>query len=71
LLTLTDGGAMRLVTHEGEEALPGSLPEPLALSALRDALDHWRRGQPPPIGVADCLRVVRLIDRAYQLAGGP
>jgi predicted dehydrogenase len=70
LLTLVDGGALRLVTREGEETLPGELAEPLALSALRDALDHWRRGAPPPIGVADCLRAVRLIDRAYELAAG-
>jgi predicted dehydrogenase len=68
LLTLTEGGAMRLVTREGEATMPGELPEPLALSALRDALEHWRRGAAPPIGVADCLRAVRLIDRAYELA---
>lgn len=69
LLTLTDGGAMRLVTRDGEEAVRPEPAEPLARAALRDALDHWRRGAPPPIGVADCLRAVRLIDRAYALAG--
>ena len=31
----------------------------IALTALRDALDHWRRGEPPPISVADCARVGR------------
>jgi predicted dehydrogenase len=62
-------GTMRLTTADGEEAAPAPLPEPLALSALRDALDAWRRGAAPPIGVQDCLRAVRLIDRAYALAG--
>jgi len=36
---------------------------------MRDALDHWRRGEAPPITVHDCLRAVRLIDQAYERAG--
>jgi hypothetical protein len=36
---------------------------------VRDTLDHWRRGAPPPISVHDCARAVRLIDQAYALAG--
>jgi len=36
---------------------------------IRDALDAWQRGAAPSIGVHDCLRVVRLIDQAYLLAG--
>ena len=39
------------------------------LVALRDTLDHWRRGTPPPIGVQDCYRTACLIDQAYDLAG--
>jgi len=70
LLILT-GDTMRLVTSSGEEALPGAPHEPLALTALRDALDHWRRGAPPPISVHDCARVALLIDQAYELAGRP
>jgi predicted dehydrogenase len=62
---------LRLVTATGEETEPCRLAEPLAITALRDALDHWRRGAPPPVGVVDCLRAVRLIDRAYALAGPP
>jgi hypothetical protein len=31
-------------------------------------LARWRRGEAPPIGAADCLRAVRLIDQAYALA---
>jgi hypothetical protein len=60
---------LRLVTRSGEETAPGQAPEPIALTALRDALDHWRRGEPPPISVADCARVAVLIDQAYDLAG--
>jgi predicted dehydrogenase len=62
------GSTLRLTTPDGEETEAGEPAEPIALSALRDALDHWRRGQPPPISVHDCLRAVRLIDQAYALA---
>jgi len=67
ILSLKDG-TLRLITAEGEETAAGEPAEPIALTALRDALDHWPRGLPPPIGVHDCLRVVRLIDQAYALA---
>ena len=59
---------IRLETSSGSETSPGETAEPLALSALRDALEHWQRGAPPPISVHDCARVVRLIDQAYALA---
>lgn len=64
-------GTMRLTTASGEETTPGQPAEPLALTALRDALDHWRRGAAPPISVHDCLRAARLIDQAHELAGHP
>jgi predicted dehydrogenase len=67
ILVLRDG-AIRLTTADAEEVTAGEPSEPLALTALRDALDHWRRGAPPPASVHDCLRAVRLIDRGYQLA---
>lgn len=60
-------GVLRLLTAHGEEATPGHAPEPIARLALRDALEHWRRGAPPPVGVEDCARAVALIDRAYAL----
>ena len=68
MLVLRDG-ALRLRTKEGDQPMtPAEASEPIALLALRDALDHFRRGLPPPISVHDCLRVVCLIDRAYELA---
>jgi predicted dehydrogenase len=67
ILILRDG-TLRLTTAGGEEVTAGEPGEPLALAAQRDALDHWRRGAPPPASVHDCLRAVRLIDRAYALA---
>jgi len=68
ILVLKDD-TLRLTTTDGEETTIGTPAEPTALTALRDALDHWRRGQPPPISVHDCLRAVRLIDQAYARAG--
>jgi predicted dehydrogenase len=75
ILVLNLGGgqapALRLITGGGEETMAGEPPEPLALTALRDALDHWRRGAPPPISVEDCARAVQLVDQAYELARAP
>ena len=68
ILTMKDG-IMKLATAAGDETLPGADVTAPYFTALRDALDHWRRGAPPPISVHDCARVVRLIDQAYQRAG--
>jgi predicted dehydrogenase len=57
-----------LSTAAGDEVMPGAPPAPLAQLALRDALEHWRRGAPPPIGIEDCARAVALVDEAYGLA---
>jgi len=70
ILALKDG-VMRLTTASGDETAPGQPEEPPSLTLLRNVLDHWRRGLPPPMSVHDCLRVVTLIDRAYELAGRP
>jgi predicted dehydrogenase len=67
ILIAYDDGGMRILTADGEERLPAR-PAPLYRDCVRDVLDHWRRGAPPPIGVHDLLRVVRLIDEAYALA---
>lgn len=69
-ILLHTGDTLRLITAAGEETTPGRPAEPLALTALRDALDHFRRGLAPPIGIGDCARAVRLVDRAYELAKG-
>jgi predicted dehydrogenase len=58
---------MRLVTGTGEKTFPARPAAPLYPTAVRDIVDHWRRGEPPPVSVHDCLRVVRLIDQAYAL----
>lgn len=70
VLIAYDDGAMRLLTADGEERQPAR-PAPLYRDCVRDLLDHWRRGAPPPVGVHDLLRAVRLIDDAYALARRP
>jgi predicted dehydrogenase len=68
ILTLKDG-ILKLATAAGDETLPsGNITTPY-FTAVRDALDHWRRGAAPPISAQDCLRSVRLIDQAYARAG--
>jgi predicted dehydrogenase len=67
ILTMKDG-VMKLATAEGYATFPGSEVTAPYFFALRDALDEWRRGAPPPISVHDCARAVRLIDQAYECA---
>jgi predicted dehydrogenase len=67
ILTLKDG-VLKLATATGDESLPsGDITTPY-FTTLRDLLDAWQRGAPPPVSVHDCLRAVRLIDEAYALA---
>jgi predicted dehydrogenase len=67
ILTLKDG-VLKLATATGDESLPsGDITTPY-FTTLRDLLDAWQRGAPPPVSVHDCLRAVRLIDEAYRLA---
>ena len=68
ILTMKDS-IMKLATAEGDETLPGAGVSAPYFAAVRDALDHWRRGAAAPISVHDCARVVRLIDQAYERAG--
>jgi len=66
ILTMKDG-VLKLATAEGDETIPtGDITAPY-FAVVRDTLDHWRRGAPPPISAHDCLRAVRLIDQAYAL----
>jgi predicted dehydrogenase len=68
LLKVVDDRLMRTVTHEADETVELEAGEPLALTALRDALDAWRRGAAPPISVQDFVPVAELIDQAYEFA---
>jgi predicted dehydrogenase len=68
ILTMKDG-IVKLATAAGDETLPGADVTAPYFTAVRDALDHWRKGAVPPISVHDCARVVRLIDQAYERAG--
>jgi predicted dehydrogenase len=63
-------GALTLETREGATTERAEPAEPLAKLALRDILDRFQRGASPLVTVHDLLPVVRLIDRAYALAGG-
>ncbi|MFN0304852.1 MAG: Gfo/Idh/MocA family protein [Burkholderiales bacterium] len=66
ILTVKDG-MMKLATAEGDEVTPGTDLEAPYFTTVRDALDCWQRGAPPPISVRDCVRAVRLIDQAYAM----
>ena len=68
ILTMKNG-VLKLATAAGDETLPGADITAPYFTAVRDALDHWRRGEAPPISVHDCTRAVRLIDQAYESAG--
>jgi predicted dehydrogenase len=67
ILTFKDG-VLKLATAQGDEVTPCPDDEIRYRPAIRDILDTWQRGGPPPISVHDCLRAVRLIDQAYALA---
>jgi hypothetical protein len=67
ILTMKDG-ILKLATSEGDETYPGTSVTAPYFTAVRDALDRWQKGAPPPISVHDCARAVRLIDQAYASA---
>ena len=67
IIVLYHDDTMRLITAAGEETGSARPAEALYPTAVRDILDQFRRGAPPPVSVHDCLRVVRLIDQAYDL----
>lgn len=69
ILTMKDN-VLKLATAAGDEVLPGTDVTGPYFTAVRDALDHWSRGAAPPIGAHDCAQAVRLIDQAYEQAGG-
>jgi predicted dehydrogenase len=67
LLTVKDG-VMKVITASSEESPSVQLQENPSYLVLRETLDRWQRGEPPPITAHDCYRAVRLIDQAYQMA---
>ena len=50
ILIAYDDGTMRVLDAKGEERI-AERPAPLYRDCVRDLLDHWRRGAPPPIGI--------------------
>ena len=70
ILTMKDG-ILKFATAAGDEIFPGTDLTAPYFTAVRDALDHWQRGAPPPISVHDCARMVRLIDQAYARRRSP
>lgn len=70
ILVLKDN-VLRLITARGAETLPAEPQDNLSFLILRQTLEHWQRGEPPPVSVHDCYRAVQLIDQAYALAGQP
>jgi predicted dehydrogenase len=67
MLVLYHDDTLRVMSAAGEEIVKGGAI-PLYERCVRDILDHARRGAPPPVGVHDLLKVVRLIDDAYAFA---
>jgi predicted dehydrogenase len=67
ILALHHNDTLRVITSAGEETTSAPPGAPLYPTAVRDILDCWQRGAPPPTSVHDCLRFVRLIDQAYAL----
>ena len=67
ILVLHHDDTLRLITRDGEQVSKERAPS-LYPDCVRDILDHFRRGAPPPISVHDLVPVVRLIDEAYALA---
>ncbi|MBM3573766.1 MAG: Gfo/Idh/MocA family oxidoreductase [Alphaproteobacteria bacterium] len=68
IFTFKDG-VLKLATAKGDEILPGADATTPYAPIIRDVLDCWQQGKAPPIGVNDCLRMVRLVDQAYRRAG--
>src|SRR5437016_9147082 len=70
ILTMKDG-VLKLATAQGDETFPGTDVTAPYFISVRDALDHWQRGAPPPTSVHDCLRAVRLTAEAHARPARP
>ena len=68
LRALPDG--VQLIAAGREEMFPGGASAAgLYPTLVRDMLEHFGRGDPPPITAHDCANAVELLDQAYRLAG--
>ncbi len=60
-----------VLTAAGEEARPRLRAGDRYRDWVFDSLARLRRGAPPAADLGDCLAALRLLDRAYELAGEP
>lgn len=67
-LLIARGASTRVVTAAGEDVRAAQLAEPGAYLVLRETLDRWQRGEPPPMDAQDCYRAIKLVDDAYALS---
>jgi predicted dehydrogenase len=65
------GGSLRCYSKAGSREIVEPQGEPLPVVAFRDALARWQRGEAPIAGPEDCYKAMRLVDRAYEIAGSP
>jgi len=65
------GAEVRVTTPAGEEAHPHLRAGDRYRDWIFDSLARLRTGAPPAAGMDDCLAALRLLDRAYDLAGEP
>jgi predicted dehydrogenase len=69
-LFIVSGGAARIVTRDGSETVKLDAVDKPSRLILEDVLARWQRGDKPLTSADDCYRAIRLVDRAYSLAGG-
>ncbi len=69
-IIIEDDGVTTLHTAEGAKVITDNTPDPYS-GILEDTIEAAAAGNPPPVGIRDCYRAVRLIDLAYIAAGNP
>ena len=68
LLSAKDG-MLRWVTVDSDTERPCSPETSVAFQALKETLEYFQAGKPPPVPVRHGYRATKLIDEAYALAG--
>lgn len=61
------GGIYTVRTRAGSEQYADDPDEPPHRRLLRESIECWREGKEPPVGIADCLAAVRLVDQTYAM----